>query len=200
MKKLALTGVATMALALGAFAQGSVNVDNQTLSPYICVTDANTHYNGPATIQVWELNGTTIPSAFAGVDGSVAGGNGAYALLAGGSGFRLEATFTKTIADGILVGQPINMPDVSPAGSSVVMALAINNQSSWNWTGTTKGGLAVFVNPTSDYTASPVPTPKDLTGWDALGQNFVMQPVPEPSTFALAGLGAAALLIFRRRK
>jgi len=27
-----------------------------------------------------------------------------------------------------------------------------------------------------------------------------LQPVPEPSTFALAGLGAAALLIFRRRK
>ena len=29
---------------------------------------------------------------------------------------------------------------------------------------------------------------------------FVMSPVPEPTTFALAGLGAAALLIFRRRK
>jgi len=29
---------------------------------------------------------------------------------------------------------------------------------------------------------------------------FGVQPVPEPSTFALAGLGAAALLIFRRRK
>jgi hypothetical protein len=29
---------------------------------------------------------------------------------------------------------------------------------------------------------------------------FTIVPVPEPSTFALAGLGAAALLIFRRRK
>jgi len=29
---------------------------------------------------------------------------------------------------------------------------------------------------------------------------FVLAPVPEPTTFALAGLGAAALLIFRRRK
>jgi hypothetical protein len=33
-------------------------------------------------------------------------------------------------------------------------------------------------------------------------QGFMLNtvPVPEPSTFALAGLGAAALLIFRRRK
>jgi len=30
--------------------------------------------------------------------------------------------------------------------------------------------------------------------------SFSVTPVPEPSTFALAGLGAAALLIFRRRK
>lgn len=29
---------------------------------------------------------------------------------------------------------------------------------------------------------------------------LILQPVPEPSTLALAGLGAAALLIFRRRK
>jgi hypothetical protein len=29
---------------------------------------------------------------------------------------------------------------------------------------------------------------------------YTIATVPEPSTFALAGLGAAALLIFRRRK
>ena len=31
-------------------------------------------------------------------------------------------------------------------------------------------------------------------------QQFTVSSVPEPSTFALAGLGAAAMLIFRRRK
>jgi hypothetical protein len=30
--------------------------------------------------------------------------------------------------------------------------------------------------------------------------NVKLEIVPEPATFALAGLGAAALLIFRRRK
>jgi len=35
-----------------------------------------------------------------------------------------------------------------------------------------------------------------------LGQvgGFTLAPIPEPTTFALAGLGAAAMLIFRRRK
>jgi hypothetical protein len=46
--------------------------------------------------------------------------------------------------------------------------------------------------------ATPPATPTSLTPLN--GQNLVLVPVPEPSTFALAGLGAAALLIFRRRK
>jgi hypothetical protein len=36
----------------------------------------------------------------------------------------------------------------------------------------------------------------DTVGMAPFGIGFL----PEPSTFALAGLGAAALLIFRRRK
>jgi len=39
--------------------------------------------------------------------------------------------------------------------------------------------------------------PPDSTGWSSFN---IASAVPEPSTFALAGLGAAALLIFRRRK
>ena len=36
-------------------------------------------------------------------------------------------------------------------------------------------------------------------GWDTTGLDATVTPVPEPSTFVLAGVGAAALLIFRRR-
>jgi len=40
-----------------------------------------------------------------------------------------------------------------------------------------------------------------VSSFAASGQNaFGVQPIPEPATFALAGLGAAALLVFRRRK
>jgi PEP-CTERM motif len=51
------------------------------------------------------------------------------------------------------------------------------------------------------YGAGPVPGPAGTPG--AIGDTLIqfgVAPVPEPATFALVGLGAAALLIFRRRK
>ena len=50
----------------------------------------------------------------------------------------------------------------------------------------------IFSNPTA---VSPAPAPA-MTGNPAI----VLAVVPEPGTFALLGLGASALLIFRRRK
>lgn len=51
------------------------------------------------------------------------------------------------------------------------------------------------------YGAGPLPGPPGTPGaiGDTLGR-FGVAPVPEPATFALVGLGAAALLISRRRK
>jgi hypothetical protein len=50
---------------------------------------------------------------------------------------------------------------------------------------------------TGDPAATPTPgLPVALTGLTG----FTLVPVPEPSSFALAGLGMASLLIFRRRK
>jgi len=55
----------------------------------------------------------------------------------------------------------------------------------------------VFSNPLGNPLASPPGTPTDFTGMPAMVLESVC---PEPSTFALVGIGAAALLIFRRRK
>jgi len=54
------------------------------------------------------------------------------------------------------------------------------------------GKTLAFANPVSQLPNAP----PDFVAMPAL----VLSAVPEPSTFALAGLGAAALLIFRRRK
>ena len=102
---------------------------------------------------------------------------------------------------GVVALGPVFMADVQPAGSSVVLALAVWD-SSGNWTDPgTKGGMVVFVNPTYDY-LNPLYKDKgnELTGWSALGQNLVMfTQVPEPSTFVLAGVGSVVLLMFRRQ-
>jgi hypothetical protein len=44
------------------------------------------------------------------------------------------------------------------------------------------------------------PTPSAFGTGPGLIGGFVVNPVPEPSSLALAGLGAASLLLFRRRK
>jgi hypothetical protein len=124
------------------------------------------------------------------------------------AGFQKEATFADKIAVGgnIRLGE-LDMPNVAPAGASVVIALAV-----WDTTASTfsdaenawfKGegllGVIAFVNPTADYTAFPTPAPPPLSGWTSdLVMSFWL--VPEPSAFALAGVGAAVWLLLRRRR
>lgn len=199
MKKLVLTGVAICAFALGAFAQGSINVDNNVLNnPYVDLLTLGSHYSGPATAEVWLLNAAAVPADLAGVNGSIGGGN-PYAQLAA-DGFTMQKSIQGTASAGVISFGEVDMPGVTPKGGSVVLALAVWDSHGASWSG--NGGMAVFVNPTADYTIAPpsTPLPANLTGWDALNSSLVMTAVPEPSTIVLAGLGAAALLIFRRRK
>ena len=69
------------------------------------------------------------------------------------------------------------------------------------WTGSTvSGGALAWSNGTGNPNGSPPTTPVALTFGTTGYNGLVLTGVPEPSTFALAGLGAAALMIFRRRK
>jgi len=56
-----------------------------------------------------------------------------------------------------------------------------------------------FLNPTGNPAANPPGLPANMSGWNA-SVGPVLLAVPEPSVIALAGLGLASLLIFRRRK
>lgn len=89
--------------------------------------------------------------------------------------------------------------DVAPAGNVFLDVVT------WNG-GYTTLGAAANGSPTSDGfsavwtqgtgnggTISPVSTTASFTG-------VMLMPIPEPTTMALGGLGAAALLLFRRRK
>ena len=70
------------------------------------------------------------------------------------------------------------------------------------WTGSqSSGGALAWVNGTGNPGGSP-PSPPVALVTGAAGYNglHIYFAIPEPSTFALAGLGAAMLMIFRRRK
>lgn len=77
----------------------------------------------------------------------------------------------------------------TPAGNSAFFYIS-------GVSGAYTGRTPNFQNATGNPAAQPPTNPATLDGWAAP----VTLVVPEPSTFALAGLGAAALLLFRRRK
>jgi hypothetical protein len=72
------------------------------------------------------------------------------------------------------------------------------NAPSTGWTGAS--GVATSVTLGNGGLITPGNIFGSSAGQIPGGMILAFQPVPEPSTFALAGLGAATLLIFRRRK
>jgi hypothetical protein len=201
MKTLVLTGFLTLAFALGTFAQGSINLDNSTGVNYgVAIDSAGNYYTGTFGIEVWELSGrTSVP---AGINGAFC--TDAYYTMVN-DGFELEATFANQhMSDpGTFSLGEVNMPDVTPAGSQVVIGLAVWTGSavSWAaglWSPDARAGVVAFLNPTAYASSGPPAIPANLTGWNSVGD--LVMAIPEPSTFALACAGVATLLTLRRRK
>jgi hypothetical protein len=101
-----------------------------------------------------------------------------------GSSFQVAGTTAGNLYELFIIGWSSVYPDP-------IAAAAANAPVGWSGTFTYASGS------TPTVTASGAP----LAPFSGSGAApFGVSPVPEPTTFALAGLGAAALLIFRRRK
>jgi hypothetical protein len=102
---------------------------------------------------------------------------------------------------GDTVSLQVRIWDISKATDyAAAAALAANNPAGYavaalghNWIGTS----AIFQY---TITTNPTPAPSEFNMNNFQGFSLTFVPIPEPTTLALAGLGAAALLIFRRRK
>jgi hypothetical protein len=211
MKKTLVT-IAVAALTVSSFAQGTLNVGNfvnnvfnapiygpQLSDPTVPLT-GNTAGGLPVGTQVYtgpRLQGTGFTFAVYFGAASVVDPN-ALTLLTTAT-FRTSASGNAPA--GLITTQSgFAVPGIA-AGSKAALQIrvwdnaggTINN---YNAAGT-HGQTPIFLSADLGGTGpnGPVLTP-DMTGW----QSFNIYIVPEPATFALAGLGAAALLIFRRRK
>jgi hypothetical protein len=202
MKKLLLTLTAVAASALTMYGQGRVLFNNLQSATGITVA-ANPNNQGATgglpgqnvganySIQlVWAPVGTyTTDIQLA----AAALGSSAAVSFFGATGGS-PGTDGAGLFDGGTIPNPVGT--AMPAGNYSMMARA------WFSTGFATYDLAKAGGRNTGYTifqlgatAFPAGAPNTIFSPFTVGT-----PVPEPGTFALAGLGAAALLLFRRRK
>jgi hypothetical protein len=85
-----------------------------------------------------------------------------------------------------------------PVGNYTVQARAwYNNGANATYAAAVLAGVNTGVSAFQNIASTAAPTPANFTSFPAF---TVGTPVPEPGTLALAGLGAASLLLFRRKK
>jgi hypothetical protein len=215
--KVALSVV--LASALGAFAQGTVNYNTRVVG--IIVAPVYAPEPGNTSLSKSGNTSAGVPTGTQTYGGALLVGSGFSAQLfyANGPGqtegsltaaplslttFRTSATLAGTIAPsfqslaGVAVGgtATLQLRVWDNLGGTITSWTAA--QSLWN-SGSNpnyaigKSGLFDVANLTDNSN----PAPPEMLGLRSFN---VFTSVPEPSTFVLAGLGAAGLLIFRRRK
>lgn len=189
MKKTLVAAIIGLAGAVTTFGQGHVLVSNYVVPPYNQVYwaesgQAATGAQGVTLTIYYGLGVISDPSLLTGVGPSfgilTSGGSEAYDPGAGhgAGGYYLVPDFGIT---GWTAGTTVSFQIVASGNSTFGQ---INSALSRSVIWQENAAIAPVANPANNNTFSA-------------GLAII---VPEPTTFALAGLGAAGMLIFRRRR
>jgi len=225
MKKLILTALG-VTCAAGVFAQGTVIFNNRISGTVVQHIYAPLSAN-PTNSQIGNGSGDLASGSTSWAGYSVIGLNGTggsyggattFAQLLGAPGAGSPesslvpagptTTFRTGAGGGWVAGTTTTLGNVNPDAASATLELVAWDNSSGQYPTWTQaraawlaGTIAAGVSGTFNVSAigGTVNQAPSILGVQSFNMYFIGT-VPEPSTFALAGLGAAALLIFRRRK
>jgi hypothetical protein len=122
-------------------------------------------------------------------------------FLAANPAWATVGTSSINLAAGIFSGGGFTIANVAPGANASYVVLGWTGGAGTTWdtalaSGAMLGESAVFTT----ATANPGTTPPGVAvNLKTTFGGITLAPIPEPATFALAGLGLAALMVFRRR-
>jgi hypothetical protein len=197
MKKILVTTAICLVGAASTMAQGRINFNNNTTTPIRITNGAGiTNVLGTASTANFGIGPASARiSLFAGLTSSslapVLIGTAANQTSVTNSG-SLLSTFQGTFAG----GNPLPL-GISDGGNTVYLQMFVQTIN-----GQYEGWSSIISVTPLLSPASATPVFNVVAGpnaWNLL-TDMTLVIVPEPSSMALAGLGAASLLMFRRRK
>jgi PEP-CTERM motif len=222
MKKTIILAVSALLVTLSSKAQGLVNFNNSSnngskistnnavggLATGLTGTNANSFYYAlfSAPTSVTNVNGSAsavVPTS--GSVGSYAWSDASWTFQAYNTNLTTAGRLNTDVnlaltgiaggasADFVIVGWSANLGSTIAAVQASLLA--------GNWSGPAWLGQSVVSPSITVGDGGILPTPTLLAASGAIpGFTLGLVPVPEPSTMALAALGGASLLLFRRRK
>jgi len=194
MKKI-LSIFAVLAVASSAFAQGAISFSAPANSLQFKATvdgpAANVPANGGFVSLLWAPAGSAATAWNGETLATWLGANTAWKQFEATAGTPWSKAITSA-------GRLLNTGVTLPTTAAVDLILI-------GWTGTATSFDAAYTTTQVDFSdkianITPAVSPAPPTSVSFAGGLMMTPMIPEPSTFALAGLGAAAMLIFRRRK
>jgi len=192
MKKALVASILGLAATVSVMAQGQISLYNYAVNPVLYGTGSGGTVGNPVLSSsgftvgyYWSLASANSSSA---VNAAMTGdsGRGLVPLLTLG-GQTTVFTDPGTYGPNVVTVAPSGIP----SGTVLTVVMVAYNGANYA-NATIRGHSAAFAITAQ---ASPI-TPNDV---GPLTGSWSVSAVPEPSTFALAGLGLAGLLIFRRR-
>jgi hypothetical protein len=197
MKKILVTTAICLIGAASVMAQGRIAFANSTTTPLrisngagitnILGTGSTANFGiGPASVQVYLWAGLTSSSLSPVLVGTAA--NGAFVLNTASTLAAAQGTFAG--------GNPLPLPGFDGSAPVFLQMTVVSVNGLYAGTSSIISVTPALSPATATAVFNVVAGP---SAWNLLSDMTIV-PVPEPSSIVLAGLGAASLLMFRRRK